>query len=84
MVPKAAPSTVKVKEVKAEKIIGLKPSPQKLKRVKIGSTQIKKDPKIELYNRYEREKPGKRAVYRGKETKGFLAWKEQRKNYNKN
>ncbi len=43
---------------------------------KIGSTPIKKDPKIELYNRYERENSGKRAVYRGKETKGFIAWKE--------
>ena len=83
-VPKAAPPPKKVKEVKAEKIIGSKPSLPKLKRVKIGSSPIKKDPKIELYNIYERENPGKRAVYRGKETKGFLAWKEQSKNHNKN
>ncbi len=83
-VPKAAPSPIKVEDVKAEKVTGSKPSPPKLKRVKIGSAPIKKDPKIELYNSYERENPGKRAVYRGKETKGFLAWREQKKNYNKN
>ena len=79
-VSKVLPTPVKVKDVKVEKIMSSKPSPPKLKRVKIGSTPIKKDPKIELYNRYERENPGRRAVYRGKETKGFMAWKEQKKN----
>ena len=51
----------------------------KLKEVKIVSKPIKKDPKIESYNEYESINPGKRAVYRGKETKGFLEWKKNQK-----
>ena len=56
-----------------------KPKPSKLKEVKIVSKPIKKDPKIESYNEYESINPGKRAVYRGKETKGFLEWKKNQK-----
>jgi small GTP-binding protein len=48
-----------------------------LSEVKIAAKPIKKDPKIESYNRYERENKGRRAVFRGKETKGYLAWKEK-------
>jgi small GTP-binding protein len=55
-----------------------KPSKTQLKEVKIASKPIKKDPKIEIYNEYERLNPGRRAVYRGKETKGFLEWKKNK------
>ncbi len=54
-----------------------KPKPTKIKEVKVVAKPIKRDPKIELYNKYEKKNPGKRAVYRGKETKGFLEWKEK-------
>ena len=75
--PKLKVSLVKVEKAKVKARPKIKATPPRLKKVKIGSTPIKKDPKIELYNRFERENPGKRAVYRGKETKGFMAWKDQ-------
>ena len=78
--PKEKVTPAIVEEVKVKAAPKEKVTPSKLKKVKIGSTPIKKDPKIELYNNYERENPGKRAVYRGKETKGFLTWKDQIKN----
>lgn len=56
-----------------------KPSKPRIEKVKIISKPVKKDPKIELYNKYERTNPGKRAVYRGKETKDFLEWKKKQK-----
>jgi len=75
--PESKPLGVKAKPKPEPKLSKVKPKPSRLKKVKIESKPIKKDPKIELYNRYERINPGKRAVYRGKETKGFLEWKEQ-------
>ena len=75
--PKLKVSLVKVDKAKVKATPKIKATPPRFKKVKIGSTPIKKDPKIELYNRFERENPGKRAVYRGRETKGFLAWKDQ-------
>jgi small GTP-binding protein len=71
------PVLEKKSEIKLDEKPKAKPSKPKLTKVKIASKPIKKDPKIELYNRYERLKPGKRAVYRGKETKGFLEWKKE-------
>ncbi len=79
--PKPRPSPLTLKKVKVDTTPKPKPkpkpSPLKLKKIKIAATPIKKDKKIELYNKYEKENPGKRAVYRGKATKGFLAWKKQ-------
>ncbi len=72
--PKLEPKPL---EVKVKSKSEAKPKPTRLKEVKIASKPIKKDPKIELYNKYEKINPGKRAVYRGKETKGFLEWKKQ-------
>ena len=37
----------------------------------------KVDPQINLYTIYEEENPGKKAKWRGKETKVFLAWKKK-------
>jgi len=56
-----------------------KPKLSRLKEVKLVSKPIKKDPKIESYNEYESIHPGKRAIFRGKETKGFLEWKKKQK-----
>ena len=79
--PKPRPSPLKLKKVKIDTTPKPKPkpkpSPLKLKKIKIAATPIKKDKKIEIYNKYEKENRGKRAVFRGKETKGFLAWKKQ-------
>jgi small GTP-binding protein len=70
--PKPKPLEVKVKAKP-------KPSNLKLKTVKITSKPIKKDPKVELHIQYEKINPGKRAIFRGKETKGFLEWKNKQK-----
>ncbi|MEE9377277.1 MAG: Rab family GTPase [Candidatus Lokiarchaeia archaeon] len=41
--------------------------------------EIKKkvEPQINLYKIYEEENPGKKAIWRSKETKDFLAWKKK-------
>jgi small GTP-binding protein len=75
--PKVKPTTLNAKEIRKKDKQPPKPSTPKLKKIAIGQKPIKKDSKIELYNKYERENPGKRAVYRGRETKGFLTWKKE-------
>ncbi|MHA2087115.1 MAG: hypothetical protein ACW972_02485, partial [Promethearchaeota archaeon] len=66
-----------------EVIYKTKPKPKtskpKLKPVNNESKQINIDQKIELYEKYEKSNPRKKAVYRGKETKGFLEWKKNQK-----
>ena len=41
--------------------------------------EIKKkvEPQINLHKIYEEENPGKKAIWRSKETKDFLAWKKK-------
>jgi small GTP-binding protein len=85
--PEPKPLEVKPKPKPKPKPLEIKPKPKtepkssklKLKEVKISSKPIKKDPKIELYKEYERINTRKRAIYRGKETKGFLEWKKKQK-----
>ncbi len=56
-----------------------KPAKLNLKTIKVESKHINIDQKIELYDKYEKTNPGKKAVFRGKETKSFLEWKKKQK-----
>ncbi len=69
-------------EFELVKII-LKTKEEQSKQVKkvnqLEKKEIKKivEPQINLYKIYEEENPGKKAVWRSKETKDFLAWKKK-------
>ena len=65
----------------SEEEIELTPVEKKPKEISIKSKSTEGITQDDLYLRYEKENPRKKAVWRGKETKGFLEWK---KNYLEN
>jgi len=43
----------------------------------VKSKSTKETSQNDLYQRYEKENVRKKAIWRGKETKGFLEWKKK-------
>lgn len=50
---------------------------KKVNQLEKKDIKKKVDPQINLYKIYEEENPGKKAIWRSKETKDFLAWKKK-------
>ncbi|MFX1338903.1 MAG: Rab family GTPase [Promethearchaeota archaeon] len=59
----------------SEEEIELIPEQEISKEVSVKSKSTKDIPQNDLYLLYENENPKKKALWRGKETKGFLEWK---------
>ena len=51
------------------------PEGEKSEKVLEKSKPKKQISQDNLYQQYEKENPKKKAIWRGKETKGFLEWK---------
>ena len=72
----------KRKVIAKKKDLKMEPKPQKEvfehKKIEVIERPSKIVVEKDLYQKYENENPGKKAIWRGKETKDFLEWK---KNY---
>ena len=71
---KASPKVKKVSETKPKKTATPKEKPEK----EVKSKEEEKTTEAnELYKQFEKD-TGKKAIWRGKETKGYLAWKNEK------
>ncbi len=61
----------------SEDEIDLMPEQEIAKEVSVRSKSSMETSQNDLYQLYEKENPRKKAIWRGKETKGFLEWKKK-------